>query len=56
MKTLALTICLSLTTLLLSGCHTARWAAHGAADESEHAVEKTAHAVHHGVRKAERHL
>jgi hypothetical protein len=56
MKTLVAVLCLSLAALFLPACHTAHHAAYGAVDEADHAVEKTSHAVHHGVRKVERHL
>jgi hypothetical protein len=56
MKTIVFALGVSLSALFLPACHTAHHAARGAVDESEHAVEKTSHAVHHGVRKVERHL
>jgi hypothetical protein len=56
MKALVVALCLCVATLFLPACHTAHYAAHGAVDEADHAVEKTSHAVHHGVRKVERHL
>jgi predicted small secreted protein len=56
MKTLSSFIAFALCALLLSGCHTAHRAVSGVADEGEHAVQKTSHAVEHGVRKVERHL
>jgi predicted small secreted protein len=56
MKTIAVLTALALCTFSMTGCRTAHHAAAGAVDESEHAVEKTSHAVHHGVRKVEKHL
>jgi len=56
MKTFALLIIGALLTFGLSSCETAHDAADTSIGLAGHAVEKTGHAVAHGVRKVENHL